>query len=171
MRPRLDPALLVLLIIAAIVAVPSPARSQEPGPWPLERAAAWAREHPWLVGCNYIPSTAINQLEMWQADTFDPATIDRELGWAEGLGFNSVRVFLHDLLWEQDAPGFLSRMDQFLAIADKHKIGVVFVLFDAVWDPEPKLGKQREPKPGLHNSGWVQSPGARILADRAGTTR
>ena len=104
---------------------------------------------------------------MWQADTFDPATIDRELGWAEGLGFNSVRVFLHDLLWEQDAPGFLARMDQFLAIADRHKIGVVFVVFDAVWDPAPQLGKQRDPKPGLHNSGWVQSPGARILADPA----
>jgi hypothetical protein len=163
MKHRLDLALLVVLTVA----MPGPARSQEPGPWPPERAAAWSREHPWLVGCNYIPSTAINQLEMWQADTFDPATIDRELGWAEGLGFNSIRVFLHDLLWEQDAPGFLARMDRFLAIADRHKIGVVFVVFDAVWDPAPQLGKQRGPKPGLHNSGWMQSPGARILADPA----
>jgi hypothetical protein len=167
MKHRLDLALLALLTVAATGAMPGPARSQEPGPWPPERAAAWSREHPWLVGCNYIPSTAINQLEMWQADTFDPATIDRELGWAEGLGFNSIRVFLHDLLWEQDAPGFLARMDHFLAIADRHKIGVVFVVFDAVWDPAPQLGKQRDPKPGLHNSGWVQSPGARILADPA----
>ncbi len=167
MKHRLDLALLAVLTVAATGAMPGPARSQEPGPWPPERAAAWSREHPWLVGCNYIPSTAINQLEMWQADTFDPATIDRELGWAEGLGFNSVRVFLHDLLWEQDAPGFLARMDHFLAIADRHKIGVVFVVFDAVWDPAPQLGKQRDPKPGLHNSGWVQSPGARILADPA----
>jgi hypothetical protein len=167
MKHRLDLALRVLLTVAATIAMPGPARSQEPGPWPPERAAAWSREHPWLVGCNYIPSTAINQLEMWQADTFDPATIDRELGWAEGLGFNSIRVFLHDLLWEQDAPGFLARMDRFLAIADLHKIGVVFFVFDAVWDPAPQLGKQRDPKPGLHNSGWVQSPGARILADPA----
>ncbi len=167
MKHRLDLALLAVLTLAATGAMPRPARSQEPGPWPPERAAAWSREHPWLVGCNYIPSTAINQLEMWQADTFDPATIDRELGWAEGLGFNSIRVFLHDLLWEQDAPGFLARMDRFLAIADRHKIGVVFVVFDAVWDPAPQLGKQRDPKPGLHNSGWVQSPGARILADPA----
>ena len=138
--------------------MPAPARSQEPGPWPPERAAAWAREHPWLVGCNYIPSTAINQLEMWQADTFDPATIDRELGWAEGLGFNSVRVFLHDLLWEQDAPGFLARMDQFLAIADRHKIGVVFVLFDAVWDPAPKLGQAARPEAGPAQLGVGAEP-------------
>jgi hypothetical protein len=167
MKRRLDLALFIILTLAAATATPRPARSQESGPWPPDRAQAWAREHPWLVGCNYIPSTAINQLEMWQAETFDPATIDRELGWAEGLGFNSIRVFLHDLLWEQDAPGFLARMDQFLAIADRHKIGVVFVLFDAVWDPAPQLGRQRAPKPGLHNSGWVQSPGARVLADPA----
>lgn len=157
----------VVLTLVAVAALPGPARSDEPGPWPLERAATWAREHPWLAGCNYIPSTAINQLEMWQAGTFDPVTIDRELGWAEGLGFNSVRVFLHDLLWEQDAPGFLGRMDRFLEIADRHGIGVVFVVFDAVWDPAPRLGKQRAPKPGLHNSGWVQSPGVKILSDPA----
>ena len=131
----------------------------EPGPWPVARAQAWAGEHPWLVGCNFAPSTAINQLEMWQADTFDLATIDRELGWAEGLGFNSVRVFLHHLPWEKDSQGFLHRIEQFLATADRHKIGVMFVLFDGVWDPFPHSGKQHRPQPGLHNSGWVQSPG------------
>ena len=135
----------------------------EPGPWPVAKAEGWGREHPWLVGCNFAPSTAINQLEMWQADTFDLPTIDRELGWAEGLGFNSVRVFLHHLLWEQDSQGFLERIDQFLAVADRHKIGVMFVLFDGVWDPFPHSGKQHAPRPGLHNSGWVQSPGLVIL--------
>ena len=133
--------------------------------WSKEKAQAWGREHPWLVGCNYIPSTAINELEMWQADTFDPATIDRELGWAEGLGFNSVRVFLHNIPYEQDREGFLKRIDEFLAIADRHKIGVMLVLFDAVWDPNPSPGKQRGPKKGLHNSGWVQAPGRAILED------
>ena len=166
MKRRLDLALSPLTFIATST-MPGPAHSQEPGPWPPERAAAWAREHPWLVGCNYIPSTAINQLEMWQAETFDPATIDRELGWAEGLGFNSVRVFLHHLLWEQDAPGFLARMEQFLAIADRHKIGVVFVLFDAVWDPFPQLGKQRAPEAGPAQLGMGAEPRCKILADPA----
>ncbi|HQE29762.1 MAG TPA: cellulase family glycosylhydrolase [Phycisphaerae bacterium] len=138
-----------------------------PGRWTVEQANDWQDKHGWLVGCNYTPATAINQLEMWQADTFDPQTIDRELGWAEELGFNSIRVFLHHLLWEQDAEGFLRRMDQFLTIADKHGIGVMFVPLDGVWDPYPRLGKQREPKPHLHNSGWVQSPGAEILGDPA----
>jgi hypothetical protein len=133
--------------------------------WTPMQADAWGKSQPWLVGCNYIPSSAINQLEMWQAETFDPATIDRELGWAEGLGFNSIRVFLHHLPYEQDPGGFLKRIDEFLAIADKHKIGVVFVPFDSVWDPNPKLGKQREPQQGLHNSGWVQSPGAADLVN------
>lgn len=133
--------------------------------WTVDEARAWQQRTGWLVGCNYIPRTAINQLEMWQADTFDPQTIDQELGWAQGLGFNSVRVFLHHLLWEQDADGLCHRIDQFLDIAARHKIGVTLVLFDGVWDPHPKLGTQRAPKPHVHNSGWVQSPGAEILAD------
>ena len=134
-------------------------------PWTVEKAQAWYKKQPWLVGCNFSPSTAINQLEMWQADTFDLATIDRELGYAEKLGFTTVRVFLHDILWDTDREGFLKRIDQVLAAAEKHKIGVMLVLFDSVWDPFPKAGKQREPKPHVHNSGWVQSPGAEILKD------
>jgi hypothetical protein len=133
--------------------------------WTPAEAKAWHKAQPWLVGCNYIPSTAINQLEMWQADTFDPKTIDRELGWAADLGFTSVRVFLHHLPYEKDRDGFLKRVDEFLEIARRHKIGVMLVHFDSVWDPHPKLGKQREPQPGLHNSGWVQSPGADDLLD------
>jgi hypothetical protein len=108
---------------------------------------------------------------MWQATTFDPRTIDRELGWAESLGFNTMRVFLHNLLWQQDSVGFLTRMDQFLTIADRHHIRPMFVLFDAVWDPMPHLGTQRAPIPHVHNSGWVQSPGAAFLADTASFER
>jgi hypothetical protein len=133
--------------------------------WSEERANAWAAKTGWLVGCDFLPSTAINQLEMFQADSFDLPTIDRELGWAQSLGFNVLRVYLQDLLWQQDAKGFVKRLDQFLGVAEKHRIGVIFVLFDSCWDPFPKLGKQRAPKPHLHNSGWVQSPGADELRD------
>jgi len=135
--------------------------------WTPEQARAWYAQQPWLVGSNFIPSTAINQIEMWQADTFDPATIDRELGWAHDLGFTSMRVFLHDIPWREDREGFFKRLDQFLTIADKHHIGTMFVLFDGVWDPFPQAGPQRAPRPHVHNSAWVQSPGAIILADPA----
>lgn len=136
-------------------------------PWPAEKANEWYKSVPWLVGSNFAPSTAINQLEMWQADTFDLPTIDKELGYAEQLGFTSMRVFLHNIPYEEDKDGFLNRIDQFLATADKHHIGIMFVLLDSVWDPFPKAGKQREPKPHVHNSGWVQAPGADILKDPA----
>jgi hypothetical protein len=148
--------------------VPPISRPGQPRPmWTQQRARAWADSTGWLVGSNFAPSTAINQLEMWQAATFDPRTIDRELAWAESLGFNTMRVFLHDLLWRQDPQGFLNRIDQFLAIAQRHRIRPMLVLFDAVWDPMPRLGRQRAPIPHLHNSGWVQSPGAAILSDTA----
>ena len=137
------------------------------GRWTEQHAAEWYTRQPWLVGSNYIPATAINQLEMWQAETFDPRRMDLELGWAESIGLNTMRVFLHDLLWQQDAPGFQQRIDTFLAIAEKHHIRILFVLFDSCCDPKPHLGPQREPRPGVHNSGWVQSPGAAALKDPA----
>lgn len=135
--------------------------------WPTERAREWADRTGWLVGCNYLPATAINQLEMWQAESFDPERIDLELGWAESLGFNSIRVFLHDIPFRTDREGFLDRIDRFLKIADRHGIGVMPVFFDSVWDPFPQAGAQRPPRPGVHNSGWVQSPGHEILGDES----
>jgi hypothetical protein len=135
--------------------------------WTEDQANFWYGKQPWPVGADFLPSTAINQLEMWQADTFDTATIDRELGWAEGVGMNTMRVFLHNLLWEQDAKGFQQRIDTFLTIAAKHHIRPIFVLFDSCWDPNPKLGPQHPPIPGVHNSGWVQAPGSEVLSDKA----
>jgi hypothetical protein len=136
-------------------------------PWPPSKAAAWYRQQPWLVGSNYIPADAINELEMWQADTFDAQRMDTELGWAESLGMNTMRVFLHDLLWREDAEGFRARLNTFLAIADKHHIRPLLVLFDSCWDPNPQPGRQHAPTPGVHNSGWLQSPGAKALDDPA----
>lgn len=135
--------------------------------WTEEQANSWYQRQPWLVGSDYIPADAINQLEMWQADTFDPKEIDRELGWAQGLGMKTMRVFLHDLLWEQDPEGFKKRIDEFLTICQRHHIRPMLVLFDSCWNPHPKLGPQPKPTPGVHNSGWVQSPGAEALADPA----
>jgi hypothetical protein len=133
--------------------------------WTEDKALAWYSAQPWPVGANFLPSNAINELEMWQPETFDPTTIDRELGWAEAIGMNTMRVFLHNLLWEQDPQGFQKRMDTFLSIAARHHIKPVFVLFDSCWDPYPKLGPQHPPIPGVHNSGWVQAPGISVLTD------
>lgn len=102
---------------------------------------------------------------MFQADTFDPQRIDTELGWARSAGFNTIRVFLHDLLWAQDYQGFQGRLSQFVDIAARHGIKPLFVLFDSCWDPLPQAGPQRPPRPGVHNSGWVQSPGAQRIDD------
>ena len=135
--------------------------------WTEAEANAWYAKQPWIVGADFLPSTAINELEMWQAETSDPKTIDRELGWAEAAGMNTMRVFLHNLLWEQDPEGFKKRIDEFLAISARHHIRPMFVLFDSCWDPFPKLGPQHPPIPGVHNSGWVQAPGTAILKDPA----
>lgn len=139
--------------------------------WTADRANDWYRAQPWLVGCNFIPSTAINQLEMWQAETFDAATIDRELRWAADLGMNTARVYLHDLAWQQDPAGFKDRIDRFLALAAAHSIHPLFVLFDDCWNDNPKIGPQPKPVPGVHNSGWMQSPGSNAVNDPAAWPR
>jgi hypothetical protein len=154
----------ILFAIAVLFAIGATTSAQKIR-WTEKDAADWYAKQPWLVGSNYIPANAINELEMWQADSFDPKRIDLELGWAEAIGLNTMRVFLHDLPWQQDAAGFKKRIDTFLQIAAKHHIKPLFVLFDSCWDPEPRLGKQHAPRPGVHNSGWVQSPGAKALQD------
>jgi hypothetical protein len=164
---------LPLLLAAGTALAHAPRASADPAPrssgeitrWPADRANRWYQAQGWLVGANYIPSNAINQLEMFQPGTYDPRRIITELGWARAYGFNSVRVFLHDQLWAQDPRGFHNRLAQFVSITASHGIRPLFVFFDSCWDPFPKLGPQRAPRPGVHNSGWVQSPGAERLGD------
>ena len=151
----------LLLFCAQAFAAPAIQR------WSAEKANSWYTQQAWLVGANYIPSNAINELEMFQAATFDPSTNDRELGLAESIGMNTARVFLQDQLWQQDPEGFKKRLDTFLAIAARHHIRPLLVLFDSCWETDPHLGPQHPPIPGIHNSGWVQSPGKERLLDRA----
>jgi alpha-L-rhamnosidase len=152
-------ATVVAPVVASVVA-PAPAER-----WSPEKANAWMERNGWLRGCNFIPSTAVNSIEMWQQDTFDAATIERELAFAEDAGFNIMRVFLHHVAWEQDRAGFKKRLAQFLEIADRHKIKIMFVFFDDCWRKTYAAGKQPEPIPGKHNSGWVSDPG-RLLDDK-----
>lgn len=157
--------IIALLILITLISCKPEPKQHIAERWTLEKTWEWYHNQPWLVGTNFNPSTAVNQLEFWQEDTFDPVTIDRELSWSSDLGMNLHRVFLHNLLWEQDSIGFLKRIDTFLSIANKYQIKTMLVLLDDVWHPVPKLGKQPDPVPHLHNSGWVQAPGAEILGD------
>ncbi|MGD1240193.1 1,4-beta-xylanase [Mycobacterium seoulense] len=157
---------LPLLLAAGTALARAPrASAEEPGRWSADRANRWYQAQGFVVGSNYITSNAINQLEMFQADSYDPRRIDTELGWARFYGHNTARVFLHDQLWAQDQRGFQTRLAQFVDIAARHRVKPLFVFFDSCWDPAPKAGRQRAPRPGVHNSGWVQSPGAERLGD------
>ena len=159
--------LVSLLAVALVVADPVSRAATDPGRWPEAKANAWYAQQPWLVGANFVPSDAINELEMFQDATWNPTLIDHELGMAEGIGMNTMRVFLQDQLWEHDPAGFRKRLDEFLAISAKHHIRPLLVLFDSCWEPNPHLGPQHPPIPGIHNSGWVQSPGKQRLLDPA----
>ena len=155
----------LVLVTLILIGCKSEPGTEHRSVWSSEKASEWHARTGWLIGANFNPSTAINQLEMWQKETFDPKTIDRELGWAESIGMNVMRVYLHHLAWQIDSAGFKNRMDQYLDLARKHHIRTVFVFFDDCWNPNYQAGKQPDPKPGVHNSGWVQDPGELLYQD------
>jgi len=157
----------IILTIGAVILESAMAFGQMRARWSEQQANDWYAKQSWLVGANFIPSDAINQLEMFQAATFNPALNDKELGLGESIGMNTMRVFLQDQLWQQDPEGFKKRLDIFLSIASKHHIKPLLVLFDSCWETDPRLGPQHPPIPGIHNSGWVQSPGKSKLLDPA----
>jgi hypothetical protein len=160
--------MLTFSCILALQIVPGTAQSgteTASGRWSQRQASDWYAQQPWLVGANFIPSNAINELEMFQAATFDPSANNHELKLAESIGMNTARVFLQGQLWTQDPDGFKRRLNQFLDIAAAHHIRPIFVLFDSCWETNPHLGPQHPPIPGIHNSGWVQSPGKERLLD------
>lgn len=138
------------------------------GRWTPEQAWAWSRRHPTPLGFNFLPSTAVNSTEMWQEADFDITTIDRELGWAEGCGFNSCRVFLQYMMWQDNPEAFKTRLASFLSLAARHHLVTVPILLDdcAFGGQEPYLGLQAAPVAGLHNGGWTPSPGPAIGDER-----
>ena len=173
-KKQLSKGLKVVIAFVAILAVlrclslwdtsePVPAEFQR---WSEDKANEWYAQQPWMSGCNFVPSNAINQLEMWQEETFSPELIDKELGWAEELGFNVMRVFLHSKAWEADKEGFKKRIDEYLTISMSHGIRTMFVIFDDCWNAEGAIGKQPEPKVGTHNSGWLKDPFISRRADK-----
>jgi hypothetical protein len=155
----------ILILIIGFIQCESNSKYSIEKRWTEEKAWQWQDEFGWRAGTNFNPSTAINQLEFWQEDSFDLETIERELAWSSELGMSLHRVYLHNLLWDQDSIGFLQRLDAYLQKADQFNIKTMFVLLDDVWHPVPKLGIQPDPIPHVHNSGWVQAPGAEILGD------
>ena len=135
--------------------------------WSIEKANEWYKSKKWILGFNYVTSTAVNSTEMWQSETFDISTVEREMAAASRCGYNSCRVFLQYLVWKNEGDKFLDTFDRFLSVCSKYGITVMPIFFDdcAFSGREPYLGKQDDPKPGVHNSGWTASPGFTIADD------
>ncbi|EEC49562.1 predicted protein [Phaeodactylum tricornutum CCAP 1055/1] len=139
----------------------------EMAPWPEQQAREWYESQGWRQGANFIPSTAANQIEMWQ--NFDEETIQRELSWVSRIGYNAVRVFLHDLVWKHEKEDFFDKVDRFLTLADGLGIRTILVLLEGIWDPVPTYTEnqsQLPPRPAVHNSRWLQSPGRHVLENK-----
>jgi hypothetical protein len=139
------------------------------GRWSIEDSRAWYAQQPWLCGFNYLPRTAVNWVEQWQAESFDLATIEEELSWAAEVGFNTLRTNLHSLVWSTDPAGLRARLDRFLGVAARRGMRTTLCLFDdcGFSGCEPRLGRQGDPIPGVHNSRACASPGRAVVCDPA----
>ncbi len=135
--------------------------------WTEAEARSWWSSKPWICGFNFLPSSSVNFLEMWHADTFDRATIERELAWASEIGFNALRINLHYLVWKNDRDGLLERLDWLIGVADALGLATVPCPFDdcGFGGFEPTYGPQPEPVHGVHNSRAVASPGRQLLLE------
>jgi hypothetical protein len=102
----------------------------------------------WMHGVNYTPSYAATDVETWLE--YDPEVIDRELGYAERIGVNCLRVFLQSLVYEHAPDEFLQRFDHFVTTADRHGLKVMPILFDSCFGVSPSLESQHM---------WVANPG------------
>lgn len=166
-------ALKYTLAATASVGLFQSARADEPKPeveangrWTVERAQAWGKKQGWIVGCNYVPTYAVNQIEMWQKLTFDPQVIDSELGLVEQTGMNTVRVFVHDLLWRDQRDDFFGNVGKFFDLCEKHGLRVIFNFFTNGGAEGSVIGPQPAPKPFVHNSQWRQTPGKEAVINK-----
>jgi hypothetical protein len=137
--------------------------------WTPDRTWAWYENMGVVKGVNYIPRNAVNSTEMWMEDSFDPGVMDEELGWAQDAGYTTLRVQLQYAVWKDDPEGFMDRLNQFVDLAEDHKMQVVPVLFDDrnFAEKAPSVGPQPDPIPGEHNARWTPSPGAEVVQDRS----
>ena len=122
--------------------------------WTPDQAWAWFNAQKYIMGTEFTVSSAANQLEMWQAETFDAELIEKEISFGAKLGYTVFRIFLHDLVYFHDPTGFKSRMNTVLNSLDKYGMKALFTIFDtenAITNPT--LGKQPRPRPALCNSG------------------
>jgi hypothetical protein len=118
--------------------------------WTKDKAWDWYRQTPWLRGCNYMSCDCANRIDQWQELGFEKRleTADKELELAASIGYNSIRLILEFIVWEQEHDGFMERFDRYLTTAYKHGIRSLIVFGNDCMPPKDehyrplKLGKQ-----------------------------
>ncbi len=100
--------------------------------WTKERIWEWYDARPWIRGCNYMPSDAISNIDMWQGLHFEERfeTAKAELRLAADTGFNAIRIFLSYIVWKEEHDSFMERFERFLTLMDSFGIQAVVCLGD-----------------------------------------
>ena len=125
--------------------------------WTEDEIWAWYKEHDWISGFNYVPSTSLGGM-LYVLQEYDHENVfqkvKKEIELAASLGLNSVRVLLPFYLWRKQHDTFFKNLDEFIELLDNNGMTMMPILFNDCTVPrsqykEPILGPQPEPVPGF----------------------
>jgi hypothetical protein len=114
-------------------------------------------DYAWLQGFNYVPSYARNDIEFWR--DYDPAVIEREMGYAKRLGLNCVRPFLAWVVYRNDGEKFIRSIKHFVQTAYRNGICTIPVVWDSCFSEE-------EPLITADANKWFPNPGPMYLGEK-----
>lgn len=167
MKKTISVIFALLCAVTMLCAAPKKAKVETPVAgerWSEEKANEWYARQQWPVGCVFMPSYAGTPVELWGAEYFQPDVLDRELSLAQDLGFNVIRLFMCDIVWQNDPEGYMDRLEQTIALAHKHGLRILMTFYtNGGTIKNPYVGPQPQPVPGIHNSVWMSSPGKDIV--------
>lgn len=122
--------------------------------WTKEKAWAWYNARPWLRGCNYMSADCANRVDQWQEYGFEERfeTTRKELALMQQTGFNTVRLILEYIVWEQEHDGFMERFERYIELCHSFGISCMITLANDCMQPKSELW--RPPYLGEQSYAW-----------------
>ena len=112
-----------------------------------------------MRGFNYNPISAKNGDDKWIS--YNHAEIDRDMGYAQRMKLNAVRMFLSYKAWTADRAGYDAKLKDFTRTAFAHHIGVMFVVVGGPQGMMPGLFEESaKPKLREYAQDLVRSVGS-----------
>ena len=110
-------------------------------------------------GIEYTPSPSGNQLWWYEYDKYEPLVKFELSNAVAQYGFTTLRVFLHNMLYDAAPKQLIASMHKFLTLCKSLGIRPGFTFFDDCWNHSgATIPDSCVPVKGRHNGCWMASP-------------